>query len=81
VFSLSFHVEPAEIHEIYRRMRAMGVDCYHPPAVSVLPDYGPVTMFMCEDPDGIQIEFINTPTREQILEFRAGDAGAAGAVS
>lgn len=70
VFALSFQVDTDEIAEIYDRLRALGVDCYHPPAVSILPGYGPVTMFMCEDPDGIQIEFVNLPTREQIREFR-----------
>lgn len=78
VFSLSFHVEKQEMFEIYRRLLDMGVDCYHPPAVSVLENYGPVSMFMCEDPDGIQVEFINLPNREEILAFRAQAATSPG---
>lgn len=78
VFSICFHVDKDEMHEIYRRMQGMGVDCYHPPATSVLQNYGPLTMFMCEDPDGIQIEFVNLPTRDEILAFRAANPGPPG---
>ncbi|GAA0824306.1 VOC family protein [Streptosporangium amethystogenes subsp. fukuiense] len=71
VFSLSFQVPADEIQDVYDRLVGMGVDCYHPPATSVLDNYGPITMFMCEDPDQIQVEFVSLPTPEQVRAFRA----------
>ncbi|GII78551.1 hypothetical protein Sru01_35330 [Sphaerisporangium rufum] len=73
VFALSFPVAAEEIRGLYERLVAMGVDCYHPPATSVLPGYGPITMFMCEDPDGIRVEFVSLPTPEQVRAFRAAE--------
>lgn len=71
VFALSMPVPADEIHIVYERLVAMGVECYAPPATSVIDDYGPITMFMCEDPDGIQIEVISLPTKEEVRAFRA----------
>lgn len=36
-----------------------------------MKNYGPVGSFICEDPDGNQIEFISHPSRETIRESRA----------
>ncbi|MER6176185.1 VOC family protein [Streptosporangium sp. NPDC001681] len=71
VFSICFPVPADEIQDVYDRLVGMGVDCYHPPATSVLDNYGPITMFMCEDPDQIQVEFVSLPTPEQVRAFRA----------
>ncbi|MGI5242227.1 VOC family protein [Dactylosporangium sp. CA-139066] len=78
VFSLSFQVGQDEIHEVYDRLMGMGVDCYQPPAASVLDNYGEITMFMCEDPDQIMIEFVSLPTVEQVRAFRAAARENAG---
>lgn len=71
VFSLSFQVSRDELTEVYERLMAMGVECYHPPATSVLQNYGPIGMFMCEDPDGIQVEFVSLPSPDEVRAFRA----------
>jgi catechol 2,3-dioxygenase-like lactoylglutathione lyase family enzyme len=71
VFSLSFQVPRAEMDEVYERLVAMGVGCYHPPASSVLENYGPIAMFMCEDPDGIQVELVSLPSPDEVRAFRA----------
>lgn len=71
VFSLSFAVAHDKVQVIYEQLLAMGVEPYTPPAVSVLDNYGPISMFMCEDPDGIQIEIISLPTDDEVRAFRA----------
>jgi lactoylglutathione lyase len=76
VFSLSFPVPRDEMDEVYARLVAMGVECYHPPATSVLDNYGPITMFMCEDPDGIQVEFVSLPSPDEVRAFRAQSRSA-----
>ena len=75
VFSLSFPVERNEIHAVYERLVAMGVECYTPPGTSVLDNYGPITMFMCEDPDGMQVELISLPSDDEVRAFRRASRG------
>jgi lactoylglutathione lyase len=70
-FALSFQVSIEDLNTLYARLKTMGYPCYEPPETSYLDNYGPITMFICEDPDGVMVEFINLPTREQIIEYRA----------
>jgi len=44
---------------------------YQPPFDSIVKNYGPVRMFICEDPDGNQVEFIALPSAETVKAFRA----------
>ncbi|MGX4695418.1 VOC family protein [Streptomyces sp. JNUCC 63] len=68
---LSFSVSHAEVHEVYQRLQDMGVHCYTEPTTNTLTNYGPVTLFFCEDPDGNQVEVIALPTQEEVRAFRA----------
>jgi len=72
---LSFRVERDHIDGIYLRLTDMGYDCYTKPVSNLIENYGVVTMFMCEDSDGNQIEIVSLPSREEVKAFRT--AGAA----
>lgn len=77
---LSFPVDPEHIHEVYRRLVELGAEVYSEPTTTIVKNYGPVTLFLCEDPDGNQIELIALPSREAVREFRAAsEADAANA--
>jgi catechol 2,3-dioxygenase-like lactoylglutathione lyase family enzyme len=85
---LSFPVDPEHIHEVHRRLVELGAEVYSEPTTTIVKNYGPVTLFLCEDPDGNQVELIALPSREAVREFRAagaasaaGDATAGGAAS
>ena len=67
--------EAQQIHEIYERLVSMGVRCYTEPSTNVLTNYGPITVFFCEDPDGNQVEVIALPSHEEVKEFRARTMG------
>ena len=41
----------------------------------MLTNYGPITVFFCEDPDGNQVEVIALPSHEEVKEFRARTMG------
>ena len=41
----------------------------HGPSTNVLTNYGPITVFFCEDPDGNQVEVIALPSHEEVKEF------------
>ena len=71
VFLLSIAVSKAELDELWARMQRMDVPVYSPPSRSILENYGPIDVFIVEDPDGVMIEFVALPTREQIKAFRA----------
>lgn len=75
VFSLSFNVTRPEVDEIHERLVGMGVTCYSAPGTNVLDNYGPVTRFLCEDPDGIMVEIINLPTDDEVRAFRSRAKG------
>jgi lactoylglutathione lyase len=62
---LSFRVGRDEIRPLYDQLIAMGVECYSEPVSNMIENYGVVTMFICEDPDGNQIEIVSLPTREE----------------
>lgn len=68
---LSFPVDPEHIGTIHRRLVDLGAVVYSEPTTTVVKNYGPVTLFLCEDPDGNQVELIALPTAEQVREFRA----------
>lgn len=64
--------EQAELDELWACMQRLEIPVYSPPTRSVLENYGPIDVFIVEDPDGVMIEFVALPTREQIKAFRAG---------
>lgn len=68
---LSFPVAPEHIGPIHDRLVEMGYEVYSEPTTSVIKNYGPVTLFLCEDPDGNQVELIALPSPETVREFRA----------
>jgi catechol 2,3-dioxygenase-like lactoylglutathione lyase family enzyme len=71
VGQLSFPVDPEHIDTIYRRLVDMGVTVYTEPTTTIVKNYGPVTLFLCEDPDGNQVELIALPPPEVVRKFRA----------
>ncbi len=71
VFLLSIAVSKEELAEAWQRMQRMNVPVFSAPSRSVLDNYGPIEVFVVEDPDGVLIEFVALPTREEIKAFRA----------
>lgn len=71
VFALSFKVSKADIAPLYERLISMGANCYDPPSYSWVENYGEIGVFVCEDPDGNQLEFVSLPTMEEIQANRA----------
>jgi len=71
---LSFPVDPEHIHEIHRRLVELGADVYSEPTTTIVKNYGPVTLFLSEDPDGNQVELIALPPADVVRQFRAGRA-------
>ncbi|MBM9464056.1 VOC family protein [Aeromicrobium sp. YIM 150415] len=69
---LSFPVDPEHIEEVHGRLLEMGYEVYSDPTTTIVKNYGPVTLFLCEDPDGNQVELIALPSPETVREFRAG---------
>lgn len=68
---LSFPVDPEHIGPLHDRLVSMGYVVYTEPTTSIIKNYGPVTLFLCEDPDGNQVELIALPSPETVREFRA----------
>ena len=52
-------------------MQRLDVPVFSVPSRSVLDNYGPIEVFIVEDPDGMLIEFVALPSREEIKAFRA----------
>lgn len=71
---LSFPVDSDGIQELYERLVDMGVDCYTAPFTTIIKNYGPVTLFVCEDPDGNQVEIMSLPSEAEVRAFRAAHA-------
>ncbi|BBZ31217.1 hypothetical protein MMAD_55120 (plasmid) [Mycolicibacterium madagascariense] len=71
VGQLSFPVDAEHIHTIHRRLVDLGAVVYSEPTTTIVKNYGPVTLFLCEDPDGVQVELIALPSREVVREYRA----------
>ena len=68
---LSFPVDPEHIVALHRRLVDMGFEVYSEPTTTIVKNYGPVTLFLCEDPDGNQVELMALPSPETVREFRA----------
>jgi catechol 2,3-dioxygenase-like lactoylglutathione lyase family enzyme len=68
---LSFPVDSEHIHEVHRRLVDLGAEVYSEPVTTIVKNYGPVTLFLCEDPDGNQVELIALPPAEVVRQFRA----------
>jgi catechol 2,3-dioxygenase-like lactoylglutathione lyase family enzyme len=68
---LSFPVDADAIWPVYDRLRKLGAECYSEPTATTLQDYGKITLFVCEDPDGNQIEIVNLPSVDEVRAFRA----------
>lgn len=71
VFLLSFETTSEEIDAIYARIDPAKITVACPPRRSVLENYGEITVMIVEDPDGLMIELVALPTRDQIMAFRA----------
>ncbi len=69
---LSFQVPENEIRPIYDRFRSLDAECISEPLRVRLENYGYITAFAIRDPDGIMVELVALPSREEILAFRAG---------
>lgn len=68
---LSFPVAPEQIGALHRRLVDMGFEVYSEPTTTIVKNYGPVTLFLCEDPDGTQVELMALPSPETVREFRS----------
>ncbi|MFJ3667425.1 VOC family protein [Streptomyces sp. NPDC090106] len=68
---LSFPVDAEHIGALHARLVRMGYEVYSDPTTTVVKNYGPVTLFLCEDPDGTQVELVALPSPEVVREFRA----------
>lgn len=69
-FLLSFQVPVEEIEELHDRIVSLGGTTVRRPMRVELENYGHITAFAARDPDGIMLEFVALPTREEIEEFR-----------
>jgi len=77
VFLLSFETTPENIDRIRASLDPEQVRIVCEPRRSVLENYGEITVFIVEDPDGLMVELVALPTRDQIMAFRARLSGAA----
>jgi catechol 2,3-dioxygenase-like lactoylglutathione lyase family enzyme len=68
---LSFPVDAEHIGVIHARLVRMGYEVYSDPTTTIVKNYGPVTLFLCEDPDGTQVELIALPSPDVVRKFRA----------
>lgn len=73
VFLLSFEVPRDELDEIWARAMAAGVPAHAEPADAVLENYGTIRVAILLDPDGVMIELVALPTKEEIAAFRAAN--------
>jgi lactoylglutathione lyase len=77
-FLLAIEVLEGEVQEIFERATALGAPVYAEVSNSDLVNYGMITSFIVEDPDGLLIEIIRLPTREEIIPPRAAYAAESG---
>ena len=78
ILLLSFAVEQDEIAELHERLGSMGVEIHAPPRTRVLDNYGPISIFVCRDPDGNMVEILSLPSDEVVRAFRAARSSADG---
>lgn len=77
VFLLSFETTAENIDRIHASLDLAEVTIVCEPRRSVLENYGEITVFIVEDPDGLMVELVALPTRTEIMAFRARQSGAA----
>jgi lactoylglutathione lyase len=70
VFLICFEVLEGEVEQIHQRLTASGARCFASPAASALPNYGTIESFIVEDPDGLLIEIVRLPSRDEIRAVR-----------
>lgn len=71
VFLLSFEVSREELDEIWARGIAAGAEVCAEPADAVLENYGIIRVAIFADPDGVMVELVSLPSKEEIAKFRA----------
>ena len=71
VFLLSFEIPRAAIAALEQHLMTIGAPIYAPLTRATVLNYGEIDVFVVEDPDGVLIEIVSLPTREEILAFRA----------
>lgn len=69
-FLLSFQVPVEEMDELHDRLASLGAECLGRPQKVLLENYGYLTAFAARDLDGILLEFVALPTRDEIRAFR-----------
>jgi catechol 2,3-dioxygenase-like lactoylglutathione lyase family enzyme len=69
-FLLSFEVPEEELEALHDRLVALGAESVRRPMRVELENYGYITAFAARDPDGIMLEFVALPSREEIRAFR-----------
>lgn len=74
-FMLAFEVVEEDLTAACARMRAQGVEFWSQPVPVDVPGFGRIESVACEDPDGILIELLTLPSREQIKAARAAATG------
>jgi lactoylglutathione lyase len=79
VFALALEIEGETLAEIVARWRGQGIEPWSDVTPVDLEGYPTFHTILVEDPDGLLIELIQLPTREQVREFRAAGSNAAGA--
>ena len=75
VFLLSFEVKDEELQAVYERLRARGIEFRAEPQSVLLEGYGTIQALLFEDPDGVIIELVQLPSREEVRHHRQRNAG------
>lgn len=73
VFLISFEVSRSELDEIWDRGLKAGTPVQAEPADAVLENYGTIRVAIFEDPDGVMVELVALPTKDEIAAFRAAN--------
>jgi catechol 2,3-dioxygenase-like lactoylglutathione lyase family enzyme len=71
VFLLSFETTREEIGGVYAHLQRRGDPIYSPLQTATVVNYGEIQVFVVEDPDGMLVEIVALPTKEEIAAFRA----------
>lgn len=70
VWALAFEVEAGELGRLRDRLIAADVPVYSEPVTHDIDDFGTIAWFAAEDPDGMLLEFMELPTRTDVLARR-----------
>lgn len=71
-FLISFEIEEGEaIEDRYRGVQETGAECLSEPLDVELENYGVIKTFVAKDPDGYLVEFVDLPSRAEILAYRS----------